>query len=34
MLQIGGIIFLFVAVFGGFLLSGGSLGVVLEALPH
>ena len=34
MLQIGGIIFLFVAVFGGFLMSGGSLGVVLEALPH
>ena len=34
MLQIGGIIFLFVAVFGGFLMSGGSLGVVLEAAPH
>jgi chemotaxis protein MotA len=34
MLQIGGIVFLFAMVFGGFLISGGSLGVVLEALPH
>jgi chemotaxis protein MotA len=34
MLQIGGIIFLFVCVFGGFLLSGGSLGSVIEATPH
>ena len=34
MLQIGGIVFLFLMVFGGFLISGGSLGVVLEALPH
>ncbi|MEI9929625.1 MAG: flagellar motor stator protein MotA [Rhizomicrobium sp.] len=34
MLQIGGIVFLFAAVFGGFLISGGSLGPVLEALPH
>ena len=34
MLQIGGIVFLFVMVFGGFLISGGSLGSVIEALPH
>ena len=34
MLQIGGIVFLFAAVFGGYLMTGGSLGVVFEALPH
>ena len=34
MLQIGGIIFLFAMVFGGFLISGGSVGVILESLPH
>src|SRR5690348_2626486 len=34
MLQIGGIVFLFAMVFGGFIISGGSLGVVIEALPH
>ncbi len=34
MLQIGGIVFLFAMVFGGFLISGGSIGVILEALPH
>lgn len=34
MLQIGGIVFLFLMVFGGFLISGGSVGVILEALPH
>jgi chemotaxis protein MotA len=34
MLQIGGIVFLFAMVFGGFLISGGSLGVIAEALPH
>jgi chemotaxis protein MotA len=34
MLQIGGIVFLFGAVFGGYLMTGGSLGVVFEALPH
>src|SRR5271170_5424368 len=34
MLQIGGIVVLFATVFGGFLISGGSLGVVFEALPH
>jgi chemotaxis protein MotA len=34
MLQIGGIVVLFVCVFGGFLMSGGSLGVVIEAAPH
>ncbi|HEV2651775.1 MAG TPA: flagellar motor stator protein MotA [Rhizomicrobium sp.] len=34
MLQIGGIVVLFVCVFGGFLISGGSLGPVMEALPH
>ena len=34
MLQIGGIVFLFVCVFVPFLMNGGSLGVVLEAAPH
>ena len=34
MLQIGGIVFLFVCVFVPFLLTGGSLGVVIEAAPH
>jgi chemotaxis protein MotA len=34
MLQIGGLVVLFGAVFGGYLMSGGSLGVVFEALPH
>jgi len=34
MLQIGGLVVLFVCVFGGFIISGGSLGVVLEAVPH
>ena len=34
MLQIGGIVFLFAMVFGGFLISGGSVGVILESLPH
>ena len=34
MLQIGGIVFLFVAVFGGYMMTGGSLEVVFEALPH
>jgi chemotaxis protein MotA len=34
MLQIGGIVVLFVCVFGGYLMTGGSLGVVIEALPH
>lgn len=34
MLQIGGIVFLFIMVFGGFLMSGGSLSSVIEALPH
>ena len=34
MLQIVGIVVLFAMVFGGFLISGGSLGVVFEALPH
>ena len=34
MLQIGGIVFLFVAVFGGFFMSGGSMAVIIEALPH
>jgi len=34
MLQIGGIVILFVCVFGGYMMTGGSLGVVLEALPH
>ena len=34
MLQIGCIVFLFAAVFGGFIISGGSLEVIAEALPH
>jgi chemotaxis protein MotA len=34
MLQIGGIVVLFGCVFGGYLISGGSIGVILEALPH
>ena len=34
MLQIGGIVVLFACVFGGYLMTGGSLGVVFEALPH
>jgi chemotaxis protein MotA len=34
MLQIGGIIFLIICVFVPFILSGGSLGVVMEAAPH
>jgi chemotaxis protein MotA len=34
MLQLAGIGVLFACVFGGYLMSGGSLGVVFEALPH
>src|ERR1700743_1036603 len=34
MRQVGGIVFLFVCVFVPFLMSGGSLGVVIEAAPH
>ena len=34
MLQIGGVIFLFVCVFVPFLMTGGSLSVVMEAAPH
>jgi chemotaxis protein MotA len=34
MLQIGGIVFLFAMVFGGFLISRGSIGVIVESLPH
>src|SRR4051812_17227475 len=34
MLQIGGIVVLFACVFGGFLMTGGSLAVVMEAAPH
>ena len=34
MLSFIGIIFVFVMVFGGYILSGGKIGVVLEALPH
>ncbi|HEY1876985.1 MAG TPA: motility-associated protein, partial [Rhizomicrobium sp.] len=34
MLQLGGIVVLFVCVFGGYLMTGGSLGVIFEALPH
>jgi len=34
MLQIGGLVVLFACVFGGFLMSGGSLDSVIEAAPH
>ena len=34
MLQIGGLVVLFGCVFGGYLMTGGSLSVVFEALPH
>ena len=34
MLQIVGIVVLFACVFGGYLMTGGSLAVVFEALPH
>ncbi len=34
MLQIVGLVVLFVCVFGGFIISGGKVGVVVEALPH
>src|SRR5580698_11329553 len=34
MLQLGGIVVLFGCVFGGYMMTGGSLGVVFEALPH
>jgi flagellar motor component MotA len=34
MLQIGGIVVLFACVFGGYLMTGGSLAVIFEALPH
>src|SRR3954463_2385108 len=34
MLQIGGIVVLFACVFGGYLMTGGSLGVVIEAAAH
>src|SRR4051812_861925 len=34
MLQLVGIVVLFACVFGGYLMTGGSLGVVIEAAPH
>lgn len=34
MLQIGGLVFLFAAVFGGYMISGGSLDVIIHSLPH
>ncbi len=34
MIGIVGIVVIFVMVFGGFIISGGKLGVVLEAVPH
>src|SRR5579864_5545342 len=34
MLQLGGIVVLFACVFGGYLMTGGSLGVVIDAAPH
>jgi chemotaxis protein MotA len=34
MLQLGGVVVLFACVFGGYLMTGGSLEVVIEAAPH
>ena len=34
MLQIGGIIFVFATVFGGYVLAGGKFDVILHALPY
>ena len=34
MFQIIGIVLLFALVFGSFMISGGNMGVILEALPH
>src|SRR5262249_12264275 len=34
MLQLIGIVVLFACVFGGYLMTGGSLSVIFEALPH
>src|SRR6201985_3991173 len=34
MLQIGGVVVLFACVFGGYLMTGGKLDVVIEAAPH
>jgi chemotaxis protein MotA len=34
MLQIGGIVFLFICVFVPYLMSNGSMGVIIEAAPH
>ncbi len=34
MLQIGGVVVLIACVFGGYLMTGGSLSVIFEALPH
>jgi chemotaxis protein MotA len=34
MLQLGGLVVLFGCVFGGYLMTGGSLEVIFEALPH
>ena len=34
MFQIIGIVLLFALVFGSFIISGGNMGVILEALPH
>ena len=34
MFQIIGIVLLFALVFGSYLMSGGNLGVIMEALPH
>src|SRR5258705_10188898 len=34
MIQIVGIIFLFVMVFGGYVISGGHFEVIVEGLPH
>ncbi|MBV8400871.1 MAG: flagellar motor stator protein MotA, partial [Acetobacteraceae bacterium] len=33
MLTIGGLVFLLICVFGSYLLSGGSIGPLMEAIP-
>ena len=34
MLSIGGLVFVFVCVFGGYVLSGGKFGIILHSLPY
>ena len=34
MLQIGGLVFLFICVFGVYIVTGGAMDVVMHAAPH